>query len=241
MVGLNHGSWSIEHEYDDGDAIELIKAAEERRRDDPDLSADDRRFLRLAAEMEAIPADYFGYYYFRDQILAELQAKPTTRAEDILSWTPDYWTHYREQAQSDDPQLNPARSRGGIHELELAIDVMDAVFNDKGEVHPVNVPNADGALPGFAEETVVEITGRCDARGITPIPAPPLPGRVRGLVEMLAEYQMLAADAAWDGSRDDAVRALTANPLVMQLDLAEKLYAELAAAHREHLPERLVA
>ena len=25
--------------------------------------------------MEAIPADYFGYYYFRDEVLAELQAE----------------------------------------------------------------------------------------------------------------------------------------------------------------------
>jgi 6-phospho-beta-glucosidase len=31
--------------------------------------------------------------------------------------------------------------RGGIHDLELAIDVMDAVYNDRKEVWLVNVPN----------------------------------------------------------------------------------------------------
>jgi len=36
----------------------------------------------------------------------------------------------------DDPQLDPGRSRGGIHELELAIDVMDAIFNDKKKILP---------------------------------------------------------------------------------------------------------
>jgi 6-phospho-beta-glucosidase len=35
-------------------------------------------------------------------------------------------------------------------------------------------------------------------------------------------------------------RALAAHPLVRSIDLAEQLYAELAAAHREHLPARLV-
>ena len=55
--------------------------------------------LHLAAVMQAIPADYFQYYYFRDEVLAELRAKPTTRAEDILSWAPGYWQHYVEQAE----------------------------------------------------------------------------------------------------------------------------------------------
>jgi 6-phospho-beta-glucosidase len=241
MVGLNHACWSVEHRYSDGDPIELIKLAWERRRDDPNLSPEERRTLRLAATMEAIPADYFGYYYFRDQVLAELRAKPTTRAEDILSWAPDYWAHYREQAASADPQLDPQLSRGGINELELAIDVMDAVFNDKNEVHPVNVMNRNGALPGFDQRLVVEVPGRCSATGIEPLPTPPLPTRVRGLVEMLAEYQRLTAAAAWHGTRADGVRALTANPLVGQIDLAERLYAEMAAAHREYLPARLVA
>jgi 6-phospho-beta-glucosidase len=190
--------------------------------------------------MGSIPADYFQYYYFSDEILAEQRAKPTTRAEDILGWAPGYWQHYEEQAQTDDPQLDPGLSRGGIHELELAIDVMDAIFNDKDEVHPVNMPNR-GALPGFPDDLVVEVEGRCDARGIEVLPAKPLPRHVRGLVEMLGEYQALAAEAAWTGTRRDAVRALCANPLVLNVDQAESVYGALAHAHRDYLPERLVA
>jgi 6-phospho-beta-glucosidase len=58
---------------------------------------------------------------------------------------------------------------------------------------------------------------------------------------MLAEYQALAAEAAWSGTRIDGVRALAANPLVLSLDKAETIYDELADAHREYLPERLLA
>jgi 6-phospho-beta-glucosidase len=241
MVGLNHGCWGVEQSYDGRDPMPLLADAWERRSDDPTLEPRARRQLQLAVAMGAIPADYFEYYYFTDELLDYYRSKPTTRAEDILGWAPDYWRHYEEQAQTDDPQLDPGRSRGGIHELELAIDVMDAIFNDKDEVHPVNMPNAGQALPGFPEDLVVEVTGRCNAHGIELIPSRPLPRHVVGLVETLGEYQALAAETAWRGTRLDGIRALAANPLVRQLELAERVYDALAAAHRQYLPERLLA
>lgn len=237
MVGLNHCCWSSDATYDGRDFIEVI--AERLQGDQLPRSVE--RLAQLAVTMGAVPADYFKYYYFEDEVLAELRAKPTTRAEDILSWAPGYWDHYAEQVMVDEPHLDPARSRGGIHELELAIDVMDAVFNDKDEIHPVNVPNRGGALPGLPEDLVVEIYGRTVNGWIEPQPAPPLPRHVRGLVEALGEYEFLAAEAAWSGDRRDAIRALAANPLVRTLPRAERLYAELAVAHRAHLPGRLAA
>ena len=97
-----------------------------------------------------------------------------------------------------------------------------------------------GMLPGFAEDIVVEIYGRCNKDWIEPLPAPPLSRDVRGLVEALAEYQALAGKVAWEGDWKAGIRALAANPLVRTIDKAETIYTELAAAHRAHLPERLV-
>jgi 6-phospho-beta-glucosidase len=238
-VGLNHGSWSVRHSYDGRDLIPLLDEAYARRADDPSLRPQTRRLLRLASVMGALPSEYFQYYYFEDEILRELSEKPTTRAQDILGWVPGYWEHYERQAASDAPELDPAHSRGGINELELAIDCMDAVYNDRGETLPVNVPN-EGSIPGFADTLVVETLGRCDAEGIRPLPMPGLPAHLLGLVEALAYYQQAAADAAWSGDARDAVRALAAHPLVRSVEKAERLYAEMAAAHRAHLPARLV-
>ena len=238
-VGLNHGSWSVRHTYGGEDLAPLLREAWARRAGDPGLTGEARRQLRLAAAMGAVPSGYFQYYYFEGELLEELSAKPTTRAEDILGWVPGYWAHYEEQAGRDDPRLDPARSRGGIDELELAIDCMDAVYNDRGETLPVNVPN-QGSVPGFPDSLVVETLGVCDAGGIRPLPMPGLPTHLRGLVGALAEYQQAAADAAWSGTPRDAVRALAAHPLVRSLDLAERLYREMAVAHRESLPARLV-
>lgn len=239
MIGLNHGSWTVRHLYDGEDMIPLLHEAYERKRNDPTVDPKSLRLLWLAARMGAIPASYFQYYYFQEEILAELQAKRTTRSQDILASFPNYWTHYREQAASDSPELSPARSRGGIHELELAIDVMDAVFNNRQEVWPVNVPNR-GAIADFPDDRVVEVPSYVDRHGIRPLAQGSLPPQVAGLVKMLGEYQALTAQAAWSGSRREAVQALASNPLVMSLAKAEAIYDEMAAVHRVYLPERLL-
>lgn len=241
MVGLNHTTWSVEASYDGVDPMPIIEQAWAQMEMEPgDVPADDRRLVKLAVTMGAIPAQYLRYYYFHDEIVEELRARPTTRAEDILSWAPGYWEHYAEQAASTDPVLDPERSRGGIYELELALDAMDSYFNDLGRVLPVNLPNAGPALPGFPEDLVVEVFARIDRAGFHAQPSPPLPAHVVGLIKMLGEHQHATADAAWSGTRRDAIRALATHPWVLSLDVSERLYDEMAAAHRAYLPERLL-
>ena len=241
MIGLNHGCWSVRHLYNGQDMLPLLRAARDRlrRRDDPTASRHHLRLIELACMMDSLPADYFQYYYFKEEVLAELKAKSTTRAQDIMARVPDYWSHYEEQAASDQPELDPCRSRGGIHELELAIDVMDAVFNDRKEVWPVNV-TGNGAIADFPDDLVVEVPGYVDRYGVQPIAQGSMPRPVVGLLKMLGEYQALAAEAAWGGTRRDAIRALASHPLVFSLHLAEKIYDEMAAAHHLYLPERLL-
>jgi 6-phospho-beta-glucosidase len=238
-IGLNHGSWTVRHLYDGQDFMPLLREGFERVCRDPDVPLEDLRMIKLACRMGSLPSHYFQYYYFKDEILAELKAKPTTRSQDIMAKVPDYWTHYRQQAASDIPELNPARSRGGIHELELAIDAMDAIYNDRKEVLYVNVPN-QGSIADFPADLVVETTGYLDRHGVAPLVQGHMPRHLLGLVQMLGEYQALTARAAWSGNRVDAIRALASHPLVFSLYKAEAIYDEMATAHRHFLPERLL-
>ena len=116
---------------------------------------------------------------------------------------------------------------------------MDAIYNDRKEVWYVNIPN-QGAIADFPDDLVVELVGYIDRNGVVPLVQEHMPRQVVGLVKMLGEYQALAAEAAWSGSRTDGIRALASHPLVFSLPEAEAIYDEMAAAHRQYLPERLL-
>jgi len=240
MIGLNHACWSVSHRYAGGELMPLVQRIWETKQDDAALSPFNRRTLELTATMESIPASYFHFYYYRDEIVEELRSRQTSRAQEIIASAPSYWKHYTEQAESASPQLDPAQSRGGIMELELAINVMDAMFNDRGQIWPVNIPNR-GGIESLPDGMVVEGPARVDRFGFSQVPQGRLPRYVAGLVEALAEYQILAAQAGWSGNRRDALRALVANPLVPSLPIADAIYDEMSRAHRAHLPERLLA
>jgi 6-phospho-beta-glucosidase len=240
MTGVNHNVWSNEANYDGVDAIPILRERWEELRRQPITDVNGMRALHIAVALESVPSDYFNYFYFRDDLLREQQLARMTRSEVIMSSLRDYWAHYAEQSTAPAPRLDPARSRGGIHELELAIEAISSYYNDTGTRLPFNIPNTGEILPGFAESTVVEIWGTVDGKGFHPEVQKPLPHSVLGITQQLAEYQILAAHAGWNGTRRDAVKAMMAHPLVPSLTVAEALYDEMAAAQARWLPERLL-
>ncbi len=242
MVGLNHTTWSVELRLRRG-----RRHARHRSRPGQGCRVDrtctpaDRRFVELAVTMGAIPAQYLRYYYFRDEVLAELQARPTTRSEDILAQVPGYWAHYVEQAGQDDPQLDPARSRGGIFELELALDAIDSTYNDLGLV-----PAGEHAERGRGAARLRRGHRRGGLRPCRPGGRPPgahagppaaRPGPHRAARPSTSGSRPRRPGRA---TRRDAIRALASHPWMTEIRTAEALYDEMATAHREHLPERLL-
>ena len=238
MIGLNHACWSIDAAYPgERDFFDLVDEAWSAA----PAAADTRelQLLQLAATMRSIPADYLRYYYFQHSILEEMQAAPRTRAEQLIEESTRYWSHYAAEAESAHPRLDPLQARSGVGELELAVEVIEAVVAGRDTTYTVNIPN-DRAIAGFDEELVVEVPARyINGRFVATVEGARLPRHVAGLVEMLAEYQRLAAQAGWSGTRRDAVRALAAHPLVLSLPKAESIYNELAAAQASWLPGRL--
>jgi len=91
-------------------------------------------------------------------------------------------------------------------------------------------------LAGLATDAVVEVPCRVDRDGAHPLPQTPLAPELLGLVQANTAYEELTIDAALSGDRVTAVKALLANPLVRQWEIAEPLLDALLEANRQHLP-----
>ncbi|MDQ2716490.1 MAG: glycoside hydrolase [Chloroflexota bacterium] len=241
-VGLNHGNWTTAVWRDGVDMLPQIVAwCRDYIGAHPEMTPENYQevmHITLTARYGAIPSHYLHYYYFPERVLHFLQNKATSRAEDILALLPDILAHYREEAQKEVPHLVKMRGSGGFGDFVL--DILRSILHDTGEEWVLNVPNK-GAINFLPSDRVVELPCRVDARGASPLAQGD--GGIaldqRGLITLLAEYEGAAARAALWGSRQDAIKALAANPLVMSYSKAEAVYDDLAAAHAAYLPGRL--
>jgi 6-phospho-beta-glucosidase len=219
-IGLNHATWSTRFTIDGEDGVELMMRHCDRVLARPDVSNRVKRQFRLAREYGRLPNSYLQYYYFREETVAEAQAAPKTRAQEILEALPGYYQHFREQIAADVPRLTHVR--GGSIFGDMAVEVLRSLHRRDGGIHILNVPNRT-ALPDFAPDRVVEVPARVERAGATPLVQEHLPSAVVGLLHMLAEYQWLAAEAIWRGDRRAIEQALASNPLVLSLPLARQL------------------
>jgi 6-phospho-beta-glucosidase len=91
-------------------------------------------------------------------------------------------------------------------------------------VHEADLRN-DGVLAGLAGDDVVEVPVRIRAGRPQPLPQPPLAPELLGLVQHVAAYERLAAEAAVTRDAVTARKALLAHPLVGQTDQVDALLA----------------
>jgi 6-phospho-beta-glucosidase len=95
-----------------------------------------------------------------------------------------------------------------------------------GRVHEVDVRNA-GTLDRLADDDVVEVPARVGRDEFAPLPQPPLAPELLGLVQHVAAYERLAAQAAAAQDLGLARKALLAHPLIGQDALVEELVEPL--------------
>ena len=113
-------------------------------------------------------------------------------------------------------------------------DVVASLAVGSGDVQVVDVRNA-GALPGLADDDVVEVPARIEAAGPMPLPQSPLAPELLGLAQHVAAYERLAAETAVTRDPVTARKALLTHPLVGQSSIAGELFELLQAAEPARL------
>ncbi|MFO7632867.1 MAG: hypothetical protein R6W76_10020 [Caldilinea sp.] len=228
-VGLNHATWSTRFTIDDEDGVAVMMRHCGAVLARSDVASRVKRQFRLAAEYGRLPNSYLQYYYYREETVAEAQVAPQTRTQVILESLPSYYAHFREQLAAETPHLTHVR--GGSLFGDMAVEVLRGLVQRDSSIHTLNIPNRS-ALPDFAPDRVVEVPARLERASATPLVQDRLPSAVVGLLQSLAEYQWLAADAIWRDDRKAMVHALAANPLVLSLPLAQSLLNDFTAVQQ---------
>jgi 6-phospho-beta-glucosidase len=229
-VGLNHLTWERAVRVDGVDRLpELLES------DGQEIADDIGMPLELLRMLRAIPSYYLRYYYLFDTVLAEQRSEGHgTRAEEVIEIELRLLEMYRDPNLAEKPAL--LADRGGAFYSEAAAALIASLHDGAGDIQVVNVRN-HGALPGLPDDSVVEIPARIDRDGAHPVTLRPLDPDMLGLVQAAKAYEDLAIAAARTGDRQIALRALLANPLVRNWEIARPLLDELLAANRAHLPQ----
>jgi 6-phospho-beta-glucosidase len=226
QVGLNHLTWVRAVRVDGDDVL-------------PELIADrvDELALdfppSLLERLGAIPSYYLRYFYREDEVLEE-QRHEKPRAQEVAQIEAELLELYRDPALTTKPAL--LERRGGAYYSDAATQLVASLATGDGDVQVVDVRN-DGTLAGLAGDDAVEVPARIGVGGPQPLPQRPLAPELLGLVQHVAAYERLAAEAAVSGDRELVYKALLVHPLVGQAQKAEQLTEDLLEAGREHLPQ----
>ena len=136
---------------------------------------------------------------------------------------------YRDESLTEKPAL--LERRGGAFYSEAATQLVAALASDSCDAQVVDVRNA-GTLGGLADDDVVEVPARVGSDGAEPLEQRPLAPELLGLVQHVAAYERLAAEAAVSGDSEIAARAMLAHPLVGQWPLSQHLLGRMLEAER---------
>ena len=232
-AGLNHLTWIRKVEVGGVDRLpKLLDSAELS-----EVAAGSGLPPELLRTLRAIPSYYLHYFYCTDEAV-RAQASGPQRAEQVLEIERTLLEMYADPALDHKPAL--LEQRGGAYYSEAAAALVTSLLTGDGGHHYVDVRNG-GTLAGLPAEAVVEVPAVVDTAGPHPVPVDPLPPEMLGLVQAVTAYEVLTIEAARTGDRGTALRALLANPLVRQWDVAVPLLDALLEANRRHLPRFFAA
>ncbi len=228
QVGLNHLSWVRVVRLDGNDVLpELLDAHGDEIARDLGLARE------LIDELGVIPSYYLHYFYSHDRVLAD-QLEGVPRATTVAEIERELLQMYRDPNLVEKPAL--LEQRGGAFYSEAAIGLVGSLAADGGDPRVVDVRN-NGTIAGLADDDVVEVLSKVGASGATPLPQQPVAPELLGLMQHVAAYERLAAEAAVTGDRAGARKALLTHPLIGQHPLSAELVDRLLDAGAEHLPQ----
>jgi 6-phospho-beta-glucosidase len=144
---------------------------------------------------------------------------------------PQQADHFASQIIDINSNLEAGEGYAGV-----ALDIIEGLEGDEPVYVALNVPNR-GAITCMGPGDVVEVSCRVDRSGVNTLPIGTVPEHQELLMRSVKQYEKLTVQAIRDRSRQRAVMALMAHPLVLSYSRASVLVDEYLEAHRQYIGE----
>lgn len=239
-AGLNHLVW-VTSAYLNG--REVTKELLEKVGDGANFSMKnifeepwDADFLNA---LGVIPCPYHRYYYQTEAMLAEEKLsfqEKGSRATQVMATEAALFELYKQASLDSKPK--ELEERGGAYYSDASLNLVDAIHNNRNDIHVVNVRNA-GVISALPDDAVIECSAVIGNNGATPLAVDPLPHFVESLISRVKSYEMLTVEAAVYGDKEKALLALATHPLVGDIQVAKSLLDDILEQNEDHLPQFL--
>jgi len=236
-IGLNHLTWYRGFTLDGEDLWAQVfqeYLTSLRSELDPDWD------VHTIESLGMIPNSYLEYFFYTQRKIRSQEQWPPSRAEQVMEIEKDLLRQYADPNLCEPPA--DLMLRGGAYYSTLATQLLDSHYNNRGQVHVVNIPQR-GAVPGLPLDWVMELpcrVGKPDNNyptGIYPLPARPLPSVCFGLVAQVKTYELLSVEAAVHGDRNAAYQALLTHPLGPSADKVQEVLDDMLLTNQQWLPK----
>ena len=233
-AGANHFTWFVSIR-DRADGSDLLP--EFRRRTlaaDPGQAPLRRRLIEQLGSFPAIDDDHVGEYLPWAAALIGTAGYDFDRHDRRSRADIDMLEAWGSGARPVDPLLAEPSEEARID--HSAADTMGALVARRTLPRPSFILPNDGYVDNLPLDSVVEVPGLVQDGVARGVPVGPLPEPVAALVRHELAIQDAAVEAAIEGSRDLAMRALLLDPLVTDVHTAERFLDAILDAHRAYLP-----
>ena len=120
---------------------------------------------------------------------------------------------------------------------EGAIEIIEAMLTDSNALwEAVNIPN-NGTIAGLPKNAVVELPALVNKSGFTPVSQFDLPKGILSLLQREVSTAQLSIEAVVRGDRQLALQSLLLDPVIDDLDVAEKVLNEILVSNKMYLPQ----
>ncbi len=230
--GLNHFGW-FTHLYDEnGD--DLMPGLLEMLKNDnliPDELKSDKDWVhtfdmlsKMVTDLDGyLPNTYMQYYLYPEQIVKESDPG-YTRANSVM----DNREKQVEEQCANIVKNNTIVGSGlekGVHGIYI-VELANAILNNEQREFIMIIRN-DGIISNLGDDVMVEVPCLVSKRGIEPLHVGKVSTFYKAMMENQNAYEKLAVDALFNSDMDAALKALTLNRTVVDLNLAKELLNDI--------------